>query len=275
VALPFFVLFALQCWAVAQGDARRLVGLAFVASFLVQAHIGYAILVVLLGGWALVRLIVHNRRQPKVPGRSAWRILIAAAVVLLLMWFPPLVLDPIVNGSSNVARTLHFYLHPSVRFPRAGLQTGLGYLATEFRWLPPWLGGSQPVSLILSQDALPSADGWLATPVVLLAVGWWVARRRGRKDQQLVAEMVALLLLGSAVSLTLVQGEPSLYLFYWRVVAGAASMVLLVNIVVESFAGTTWGRRAQRVWSRPQPTFFSSCTRTLSPPARPWSAGGA
>lgn len=260
VALPFFVLFLLQCWVVAQGDGRRLIGLSFVGSFLVQAHIGYAILVVLLVGWSLFRLALHRRRQmpeqrPTArrlwrfwPGRRGRRIAFGIAVVLILLWFPPLALDPIVNGSSNVARTVHFYLHPSVRFPRAGLETGLGYLATEFRWLPPWLGGSQPVSLILNQDALPSADGWLALPAVLLAAGWWAARRSGRKDQQLVAELVALLLLGSAVSLTLVQGERSLYLFYWRVVAGAASVVLLLNVVMESLARARGGMRARRVW---------------------------
>ena len=246
VALPYFVLFLLQCRVVAGGEARRLLGLAFVASFLVQAHIGYAILVVVLGGWALVRVALQLR------ARRAWPqplILISASVVLVLLWLPPLVLDPVVNGSSNVARLVHFYLHPSARFPHAGVGTGLGYLATEFRWLPPWVGGSQPVNLILRQDALPSAVGWLAIPVVLVGLAWWSARRTGRRELALLAEMVVLLLVASAISLSLVQGERSLYLFYWRVVAGAASVVLCATILVDSAAGSRWGRRAGGVWA--------------------------
>ena len=230
VALPFFVLFLLQCWVVSGGDAARLAGIAFVGTFLVQAHIGYAVLVALLGGWSLAHLAVDLRRRRRRPGLLD---LVAPAAVLVVMWFPPIVLDPLIHGSSNLGRLAHFYLHPSPLFPHAGLVTGLGFLATEFRWLPPWLGGSEPVNQILRQDALPSTLVWLAAPAALLAGGWWSARRSRRKDLVRLVELVALCLLGSAFSLAMIQGERSLYLFYWRVVTGVATVVLLLTVLVE------------------------------------------
>jgi hypothetical protein len=51
VALPFFALFLLQCWLVSTGRLQQLLGLAFVATFLVQTHVGYVIPVGLLSVW--------------------------------------------------------------------------------------------------------------------------------------------------------------------------------------------------------------------------------
>lgn len=246
VALPFFVLFLLQCWVVAQGDARRLLGLAFVATFLVQAHLGYAVLVAVLGLWSLVRLSVELRRQRRWPRGLD---LIPPLAVLVLMWLPTLVLDPVINGSSNLSRLVQFYLNPPRGFPHAGLRTGLGFLATEFKWLPPWLGGSDPVQPVLREDALPSAVGWLAVPALLLAVAWWSAWRRGRKELRMLAELATLMLLASAFSLTMVQGERSLYLFYWRIVAGAATVVLSGTILIETVPSGSWTARARRAWA--------------------------
>lgn len=239
VAVPFFVLYLLQCWVVARGDPRRLLGLLFVASFLVQAHIGYAVLVAVLGGWALVRLAVELRRQRRWPGWLDW---IPASAVAIVVWIPAVVLDPVINGSSNLSRIVHFYLHRPKQFPHAGLDAGLGYLATEFRWLPPWLGGAEPVNSVLRQDALPSAVAWLAIPAVLIGLAWWSAWRSRRRGLELVVELVALMVLASAFSLTMIQGERSLYLFYWRVAAGVATVVLL-GVTIGADLGAALARR--------------------------------
>jgi hypothetical protein len=242
IALPFFVLFCLQCWVVARGDPRRLLGLAFVATFLVQTHLGYAPLVALMALWAIARLVVEMVRTHR---RVAFFDVAAPAGVLVLLWFPVLVLEPLLDGSSNVARIVHFYLSPG---KAQGWEHGLGLLATEFRWLPPWLGGSDPVARLFGDSAIPSALGWLAVPVVLLASAWWVARHRGRSDLSRLIEMLIVLVAGGGIALAELRGDPVSYLFYWRVVAGAATVVLAATVLIEATSAGRF-RAANRVWA--------------------------
>jgi hypothetical protein len=229
VAFPFFVLFLLQCWVVARGDGQRLLGLAFVASFLVQAHIGYAILVAIIATWALGRLILRQRREGQVAGRSLW---LPPAAVLVIMWFLPLVLDPILHFPGNIGHLLSFYLRSGNSSPILGLSKGLGYLATEFKWLPPWFGGSDPLNP-LTGLANPASIVWMLVPLALVVGSWWVARRRNQTDLRLMAELVALLLTASAITLILLRGDPASYLFYWRIISGCATVVLALTVVID------------------------------------------
>ncbi len=234
VAFPFFVLFLLQCWVVARGDGRRLLGLAFVATFLVQTHVGYAVLVAVLALWAVGRLLYLRRRQALGFTPSLWA---PAAAVLAVLWFPPLVLDPILHPPGNLVRLVRFALHPGHAGPLLGLSRGLGYLATEFRWIPPWLGGSDRLNPFTSL-ASPSPIAWLLVPLVLLAGAWWVARRRGRPELRLLVELLALLLVAGACSLALVRGTPYPYLFYWRIISGSTTVVLALVTVVDGLDRT-------------------------------------
>ena len=145
IAFPFFALLLLQCWLVGMGQTRRLIGLAFVASFLVQTHIGYALLVLILVLWAVGRLALAKRgEEHRLTDPAVWR---APLVVLVVVWFVPLVLDPIMHFPGNTARLVKFYLgfgtHQHQQLLR--LHHGAGYLAAEFRWPPPWLGGPDPL----------------------------------------------------------------------------------------------------------------------------------
>jgi hypothetical protein len=238
VAFPFFILFVLQCWVVARGNPRRLLGFAFVGSFLVQTHVGYTILVVILGGWALKSMTGQLRRQRARIDRSD---LLWPAVVLAVMWFPVFVLDPLLDAPSNLERLAHFF----VTSPGHDLGSpGLGYLATEFRWLPPWLGVPERFTF----DPIPSSATWLVVPVVLVALAWWSSWRARQRELRLLAELVAVLLVASGVSLVLVRGAPQGYLFFWRIVAGAATVVLTLTIVVESLARGRW-RAAGWTWT--------------------------
>ena len=274
-ALPFFVLFLLQCRLVAGGDTRRVLGLAFVAGFLVQTHIGYAILVAVLGGWALIRLAVVLRRDHRRVDRGeiAW-----PAAVVAVMWFPVLVLDPVFDKPSNLARLAHFYTTPT-HLRAVGLSHALGYLGTEFRPLPPWLGGSETVSPF-SYEAVPSRPAWAALAAVLVALAWWATRRRrddrldpddrsrrddrpdpaggrrGRDDRRrrdddglrLLAELTALMLVAAVVSIALVQGPADPYLFFWRIVAGSATVVLTLTVLLDYLAANHLSA-VRRTWT--------------------------
>ncbi len=241
VAFPFFILFLLQCWVVSRGDPRRLPGFVFVGSFLIQTHIGYAILVVILGGWALVSLAVQHRRHRVRIGRPD---LLWPALVLAVMWFPVLVLDPLLDAPSNLQRLSHFFVTSPSRHLGS---SGVGYLATEFRWLPPWLGGPERVRLFTG-NLVPSSLGWLIVPVVLVGLAWCLSWRDRRRELRVLAELVAVLLVACAVSMALVNEAPRSYLFFWRIVGGTATVVLTLTIVVDTLARSRW-KSAIRAWT--------------------------
>jgi hypothetical protein len=62
-AVLSFLLFLLLAWSVAVGDLPLLPAAAFVGSFLVQTHLGYAVLVAYLGLWALSGLSLSLGRE--------------------------------------------------------------------------------------------------------------------------------------------------------------------------------------------------------------------
>ena len=242
VALPFFVLLLLQCRVVAGGDGRRLPGLAFVATFLVQAHIGYALPVAALVGWAVAIFVRRRRRAHPAPARAPW---LPTMAVLGVLWFPPLVLDPVLHFPGNIWALARFYAG-SGGGPILGLSHGLGYLATEFRWLPPWLGGRDPLNP-LTALAAPSSMLWLVAPVLLAGAAWWAARRSGSTDLRRAAELVLLLLVASAATIVLLRGDPHPYLFYWRAVAGSATVILSLTVAARVLAGA-WHRAVLAGW---------------------------
>ncbi len=230
---PFFTLLLLQAWLVGSGQGRRLVGLAFVGSFLVQTHVGYALPVVAVCAWALVRLLVGEHRA----GRSMrrWPLWRAPLIVLAVVWFVPLVIDTVVHWPGNTVRVIQFYLGlgPTPHLPLLGIHRALGYLATEFRWWPPWLGGPDPANRFTSLTA-PSSVAYLVVPVVLLGAGWGLARGRKRADLVALTEVLAVAVAAGVLALTVLTGPAYPYLFFWRIPIGAATVVLGAVVLVET-----------------------------------------
>src|SRR5262249_44112259 len=150
-------------------------------------------LVVVLGGWAVLSLAVRRPRPHRPMAQSDW---LWPAVVLAVMWLPALVLDPVLDTPSNLQRIAHFFITGPRPPPSLGPAIGLGYLATEFRWLPPWVGKSDRIN-ILTFDPIPSSAIWLLVPAVLVALAWWSSRRARRRELRLLVELVAVLLVAS------------------------------------------------------------------------------
>jgi hypothetical protein len=234
VVFPFFVLFLLQCALVASGDVHRLTGLAFVGSFLVQTHVGYLALTLVLSVWA----VTHLHRARRMEGHrlfeaATWRY---PAIVLAVIWFAPAIVDPALHFPGNLSRLAKFYLglEHGARPSLLGISHALGYLAAEFRWLPPWLGGKDSVNPF-SAIATPRSSWWLIVPVALVATSLRLARRTDRR-LRLLAELSGVLLLSGLLTLALLRGEPLPYLFYWRIVIGAATTVLTLFVVVDALS---------------------------------------
>lgn len=245
IALPFFALFLLQCTLVARGDARRLPGFAFVGSFVVQTHVGYSLLVVVTGAWALWRLT----RSLHSEGRRFFSkpVVLVPGIVLAVVWFIPVVIDPILHFPGNLARLGKFYagLDPNTKQPLLGVHNALGYMAAEFRWLPPWLGGHDPLDPLTGLAGTRSV-AWLLIPVVLLAAANVLGRRSGSRELKILAEMSAVVFVAGLVSLALLRGVPDPYLFYWRITIGAATVVLTLFVIVSSVAASAHLSAPQR-----------------------------
>jgi hypothetical protein len=237
---PFFALLLLQAWLVGSGQARRLAGLVFVASFLVQTHVSYAIPALGVGGWALARLLVAEHRV----GRSlrSWSLWRAPAVVLAVLWVVPLVVDTALHFPGNTVRLVKFYagLDPDRHLQLLGLHGALGFMATEFRWRPPWLGGADPLNRFTALTS-PSSVAWMVVPVALIGGSWWMARRRGRDDLRTLSELGAVSVVSGTLALTVLTGAPYEYLFFWRITIGAYVVVMSLVVLAETAsAGRGW-----------------------------------
>ncbi len=132
-------------------------------------------------------------------------------------------------------------LGPTAHLPALGIHPALGYLATEFRWWPPWLGGPDPASPFTSLTA-PSPVAFLVVPVVLIGADWGVARRRKRAELVALTELLAVAVAGGVLALALLNGPAYPYLFLWRIPIGAATVVLSTVVLVEALP--RWRHRA-------------------------------
>ncbi|MFN8041419.1 MAG: hypothetical protein U0Q07_19535 [Acidimicrobiales bacterium] len=213
IAFPWFILFVLLSWRLSLGEVRQLPGWAFVATFLVQTHVGYAPLVAVAAAYLVGALLVdRSRGTPWALPRRSW---IATAVILAVLWVPVLV-EEVTGDPGNLTLLWRFFTGAGANRPTAGLGVGAGLFATEFRPLPPWLGGSDVVDQFTGTVA-PSPSRWLLVPVVLLAAGYVATRLSGRRPDRRWVELVALLAATGVLALSRITDELTPYLFLWRI----------------------------------------------------------
>ena len=220
VALIAFPWFVLAAWGVAVGDTRDVIVAAVLATFLVQAHVGYAPLVLACALVALVFVVLDARaaratRAADQPGAWArWRRpVIVAAGVTVVLWIP-VVVDQLTQSPGNLRAMARYFLKGDQ--PAAGLAKGMGWLAAEYRGRPPWLGGGDLFDPF-TFEAWPRSRAWLLIPLVLLVVAGVVSRRRRDTRAFRLVVMTAALNVVGIVTLAGVTGIGYPYLFYWRI----------------------------------------------------------
>ena len=71
-----------------------------------------------------------------------------------MLWVVPVVIEPLRSSRSNLVALLDFYLGHGRHAAGAtlGASKAMGFLASEFRWVPPWLGGSDPLNAFSGQS---------------------------------------------------------------------------------------------------------------------------
>ncbi len=187
---PHSLLFPVLCflmmvWALACGDLAVLPWAVGVASFIVQTHIGYALLIPALGVWGVgaagVRLWQARRGDASAWSqrrRGAWRQVVVAGLVGIACWSQALYEQFFLNEhSGNLGR-----LATSVG--KAGDNVGLGdapRFVAEIAALPPWWGRPS-ISRTYPGVSLPSLGAsiaGLAVVAALLVVAVLVGRRVG------------------------------------------------------------------------------------------------
>ena len=220
VALIFFPWFVLAAWGVAVGDTRDVVIGAVLATFLVQAHVGYAPLVLACAFVALAFMVVDARaaRSTRAEGDAGpwrrWRRpVIVAAVVTVVLWIP-VVVDQLTQSPGNLRAMARYFLKGDR--PSAGLAKGMGWLAAEYRGRPPWLGGGDLFDPF-TFEAWPRSRLWLLIPLVLIVAAGVVSHRRRDTRAFRLVVMAAVLNGVGIATLAGVTGIGYAYLFYWRI----------------------------------------------------------
>ncbi|MGZ4675342.1 MAG: hypothetical protein ACXV8Y_02310 [Acidimicrobiia bacterium] len=155
--LTWFVVFAVGTWSVLCDDIAMLPLTAFAACFCLQTHISYLGIVGGLSAVVLAWVLWSLWKRPGALGAHPGRWILAAAVVVVATWTPP-VLQELTNDEGNLTLIWrHFTNPPEVAI---GFREGLDVLLVH---LNPW-------RLVVSRDG---TTGAVWPGVVFLAV--WAA----------------------------------------------------------------------------------------------------
>jgi len=196
------------------GERRRLGSVLVlpVASYLLQAHLGFAPLVGLLIATAAVAALWRGERGRAIP----WVAWLVGAGLAALIWLPPLY-EQLTRSPGNATLILQSFGNE----PPQGLVAGLLAVADGFAVPPSWFH----YSLLL-----PSSAGvpWLLLLPLAATVAAVVRRDRLRITAMAVcwSSIVAV-----AVAVAFVSGAPAEYLVGW-IPAVASTTVLLSTWIV-------------------------------------------
>jgi hypothetical protein len=233
-ALCFFVM----VWALACGDLAVLPWAVGVASFIVQTHVGYAVVVPVLAAWGVGAGAIRLMRSGG-PGRDrralrgrVFRSAGAAAAVALVCWAQPLYEQLFGDGRGNLGRLLS---SAGASGETVGLSDAPRYVASVLALPPWWARPSMSETLVTGSERpslLASVVG-LAVVVALLAAGLAVAVR-ARDHAGAAASATGLVMVGlatvavAAVPISLFGFAPShQVLWLWPVGAFVTLAVLM------------------------------------------------
>jgi hypothetical protein len=226
---PFVGLFPLYAlvviaWSISERDWPVMPFMAALASFCVQAHIGFLPVVVALCGTGLLLAIpTPTERSPytspftdsSAPGSQSWRRPVAwSAVVLVCAWTPPLI-EQLRPGQGNVSKLLRYALDTSE--DPLGWSMAWRVLATELGIPGAWATGRE-------FDVFSPADSPLGAITVLLATATLgvLCLRAGAQSAARLSLIALTAVAASLVATSRITGFPYDYLLAWWWAVGAA-----------------------------------------------------
>jgi hypothetical protein len=231
--LPFVVC-VLAGVAVALGDMVALPILVASGSFALQAHVGYApvvLIVVIASGLARAAHLVQRRRRAVRAGplsRGAKRLLILSLALLVVLWLPP-VIQQFTGHPGNFTELARYFSDPHEA--AAGWTAAAGIAARQLAPLGPWISGREtdPSGLLASAAIAPAMAF-----VLIVAVLAGLARRAGARRPAAFTAFVVVLDLAGIVATSRVTGLLAGYLVRWwwplamfTAIAGAWSLTTI------------------------------------------------
>jgi hypothetical protein len=241
--LPF-LLFVMLAWSVAERDWATLPWLVGIGSFVMQTHVGYAPVVIGLGGVACALGAYGTTRSRYSTGDgdsitagalrpSPRRWIIVAVIVGVVLWLPPVV-QQLTGSPGNLGEIVDSFRHPKESL--AGWDFGFGVMGRELGFIGPWITGDDATStgLIGTASTIPALLILGATA----ALGW-LAWRRGARD----AGRLAILAVTGAglgvVAVSRITGFLGPYLVRWAWVLAALVWLSLAWSLWRVVARTT------------------------------------
>jgi hypothetical protein len=217
VAVLPFTLIVFLAWSIACGDLWAVPFAAFVASFVVQSHVGYTALVVaVLAVGAIWRIVVfaRTRRTAHRPRRRTMAITVVSVAVVVLVWLPPL-LDQVAHPGNLDAIWKFFDEHHHT--PTA--DTAFRLVGRALAVPATWVTGHEQVST--RHLFVPAVSGFFVPVALVTLVIAVVISARSRDRDALALEVVVLAALGAGVySIAHVAGVLAAYLLRWLLALG-------------------------------------------------------
>lgn len=231
LAMLPFALFLLTAAAVAHGDIVLVPVAVGVGSLLVQTHVGYALLVGVVGLWAAGGLAVgwwrgrtsappasvpadaSGRTGAAVPQRRGVVVAVATVAVALAAWSGPLI-EQLSNDPGNLALVVDYFT--SADEPTVGAGEAAQTLGRQLAPLGPWMGG--PEALPGAVALMEPAPWWWSLPALgLLAGSVAVSLRRRWSDTAVLAGTVAVGIAAALFATSRISGFAFVYLlrFWW------------------------------------------------------------
>lgn len=269
ITLLPMALFAFLMWSVAEGERWPIPVGVVVGSFLVQSHVGYAVLAGAMAATAAVMAVLGHRRElaaasaaggvqgsgaplhgtgPPAPHRArrVWVVVLASALAVGVCW-GPVVVDQL-DGSRNLSGLVHYFT--TSEEPTAGASAGLGFAARQLA-LPsaPWLGQAEPVSPD-GGGQVPASPVGVVIPALAFLAALWAARRAGAASAVRFQVLVGVATLAGVAAGARITGDPYNYLLRWWWVLAALFWLSVVwsagNAAVHWLRVPHTGHRAVR-----------------------------
>lgn len=233
VVLPGFAMMLLT-WSVAAGDHWMLPLVALTASFTTQTHVSMLAPSLACAAYASGFVIADARRDKVADLR---RIVLGAALVLVVVWIPPLV-EQFRGGGGNLGALWDFWRAPTE--PGVSAARAARIVGAQLGFAPPWITGHEHLNFAFGALDPP----WTLPIVLALLVGAvFVAARRHDRSTLSLGVLALVLVAVSWVATTRVVGEPLPYLVRWTWAVGALCWVAIGWTALREVQARAWNGR--------------------------------